>query len=76
MRYENVMGQTAGGIFNHSVVPTGVKNNAQRWIVTFGGFIVGIIVQIHIHLAGIGMVELADLEVDQNVTFQNAVIEY
>ena len=54
--YEYFLSKAAGGIFDQGIVFSGTKNNTYWWVIARAHFVGLIVVQIYIHLPGIGMV--------------------
>ena len=59
----------AKGVFHDGVVFVGAEDEPERGVVARSAFLAVEIIHVELELAEIGVGELADLEVQQNVTF-------
>ena len=69
------MGKASGGVFDLGLVLVAAQQDADGRLVAFGHHVFFKIVQVKIHLPGVAVGEGADLQVEQHMAAEPAVIE-
>ena len=74
--YKDGMRQVARGVMHKRVVLFRTEDNPDGQVVAFGHFIFAVVVEIQVHLPGVGVIEGAYFEVNQHMALQNAMVKY
>ena len=73
--YKDLLREASGGVFDKRFFLAGAEDDADRRVITFLELVFLVIIEIDVHLAGIGVGKFADLQVDEDMAFEDAVIK-
>ena len=72
---EELAAHLVGGVFHQQFVFVACENDANRRVVALGIFLVSEVAEVEIHLADVVVLDFFELQIDQNKTAENAVVE-
>ena len=75
LTHEQLLTQTGRRVADERVVFLRAQNQPDRRDVPRGHFLLAVVVEVHVHLPGVGVGERPELEVDQHVALEDAVVE-
>jgi len=67
--------KAGSSVANKGVIFLSVQDEAHGWVVAGRYLVLAVVVKVDVHLAGVGVAEGTNFEVDQYMAFQNAVVE-